>query len=68
MKIVVQGAVSAGIRNRVKIILLGAPVTERYCQLIGADMYAPDAVATADLAEACCQGAAYKYRPDVVPD
>jgi methanogenic corrinoid protein MtbC1 len=54
MKIVVQEALSAGIRDRVKIILTGAPVTERYCRLIGADIYAHDAVIAADLAEAYC--------------
>jgi methanogenic corrinoid protein MtbC1 len=58
MKIVVKEALSSGIRNRVKIIITGAPVTERYCRLIGADMYAPDAVAAADLAEASCGTAA----------
>jgi methanogenic corrinoid protein MtbC1 len=54
MKILVQETLSAGIRSRVKIILTGAPVTERYCRLIGADMYAHDAVIAADLAEAYC--------------
>jgi methanogenic corrinoid protein MtbC1 len=54
MKLVVQEALSAGIRGRVKIILTGAPVTERYCRLIGADIYAHDAVIAADLAEAYC--------------
>jgi methanogenic corrinoid protein MtbC1 len=54
MKIIVQKAESMGLRSRVKIILTGAPVTERYCRLIGADRYAHDPVITADLAEACC--------------
>jgi methanogenic corrinoid protein MtbC1 len=54
MKIVVQEALSAGIRGKLKILLTGAPVTERYCRLIGADMYAHDAVIAADMAEACC--------------
>jgi methanogenic corrinoid protein MtbC1 len=54
MKIVVREAVSMGIRKSVKIILTGAPVTERYCRLIGADIYAHDAVNIADLAEAYC--------------
>lgn len=54
MKNVVETAVSLNIRNRIKIILTGAPVTERYCRLIGADMYAPDAVIAADLADTYC--------------
>jgi methanogenic corrinoid protein MtbC1 len=52
MKNIVREAVSMGIRKSVKIILTGAPVTERYCRLIGADIYAHDAVVTADLVEA----------------
>jgi methanogenic corrinoid protein MtbC1 len=54
MKIVVQEALSAGIRSRVKIILTGAPVTERYCRLIGADTYANDALIAAEVAETYC--------------
>ncbi|MDR3131439.1 MAG: cobalamin-dependent protein [Treponema sp.] len=54
MKTVVQEALSAGIRGRVKIILTGAPVTERYCRLIGADIYANDTLVAAELAEAYC--------------
>lgn len=34
----------AGIRNKVKIMVGGAPVSERYAQSIGADSYAIDAV------------------------
>jgi methanogenic corrinoid protein MtbC1 len=52
MKILVQKTVSEGIRKKVKIILTGAPVTERYCRIIGADMYAHDALIAADLAAA----------------
>jgi methanogenic corrinoid protein MtbC1 len=52
MKNLVQYAVSLGMRDKMKILLFGAPVTERYCQLIGADMYAPDAVVAAEMASA----------------
>jgi methanogenic corrinoid protein MtbC1 len=52
LKSIVQAAASAGIRDQVKIIITGAPVTEKYCHIIGADMYAPDAVSAAEMASA----------------
>ncbi|MHB9293758.1 putative Methionine synthase [Hollandina sp. SP2] len=54
MKTLVQAAHTAGIRNRVKIMVSGDPVTERYCEVIGADLYAPDVVSAAEIAEAHC--------------
>jgi methanogenic corrinoid protein MtbC1 len=50
MKTLVQAASAAGIREQVKIMLIGAPVTERYCSLIGADIYAHDAITAAEMA------------------
>ena len=35
----------ADLRNQVKVIVGGAPLTEKYAKKIGADAYAPDAVA-----------------------
>jgi len=40
---VVKATENAGIRNKVKIMVGGAPVTEEFCKSIGADAYAPDA-------------------------
>ncbi len=40
----------AGLRDQVKIMVGGAPVTEKYAQQIGADGYAPDASQAARLA------------------
>ncbi|GHV88426.1 corrinoid methyltransferase [Spirochaetia bacterium] len=54
MKALVQTASAAGIRERTKIMLTGAPVTEQYCRIIGADRYAPDASAAAEIAVAVC--------------
>ena len=54
MKTLVQAVNSAGIRNQVKIMVSGDPVTERYCEVIGADLYAPDVVSAAEIAEAHC--------------
>jgi 5-methyltetrahydrofolate--homocysteine methyltransferase len=39
----VEALQEAGIRDRVKVMIGGAPVTERYAQEIKADSYAPDA-------------------------
>ncbi|MFP3880193.1 MAG: B12-binding domain-containing protein, partial [Dehalococcoidia bacterium] len=39
----VEALRAAGIRKKVKIIIGGAPVTEKYAQKIGADSYASDA-------------------------
>lgn len=43
MKNTVQALEEAGIRNRVRVIIGGAPVTEDFARQIGADAYAPDA-------------------------
>ena len=45
----------AGIRDQVKVMIGGAPVTEAFCQQIGADCYTPDAASAADAAVAFCQ-------------
>ena len=47
---VVKAAESAGIRDNVKIMVGGAPVTDAFCQQIGADKYTPDAATAADTA------------------
>ena len=40
----------AGLRDRVKVMIGGAPVTQPFADQIGADGYAPNAAAAADLA------------------
>ncbi|MGB2910822.1 MAG: cobalamin-dependent protein, partial [Anaerolineales bacterium] len=40
----------AGLRDRLKIMVGGAPVTASYAQEIGADGYAEDAISAVDLA------------------
>jgi methanogenic corrinoid protein MtbC1 len=54
MKNLIQAAAAAGIRGQTKIILLGEPVSAQYCEIIGADQYAPDPAAAADMAAAYC--------------
>ena len=52
---VVKAAEAAGIRDQVKIMIGGAPVTEAFCQQIGADAYTPDAASAADVAVSFCK-------------
>ncbi|MCH4007327.1 MAG: corrinoid protein [Eubacterium sp.] len=47
MKRVVEEADRRGIRDQVKILVGGAPVTQEYCDEIGADGYTDDAAAAA---------------------
>jgi len=51
---VVKAAEAAGIRDKVKIMIGGAPVTDAYCQQIGADAYTSDAASAADKAVEFC--------------
>lgn len=51
---VVKAAEAAGIRDKVKIMIGGAPVSEEYCRKIGADCYTVDAASAADAAVAFC--------------
>ena len=49
---VVTLAAEAGIRDKVKIMVGGAPVDQRFCDHIGADAYTRDAASAADAAAA----------------
>ena len=49
MKFVVEATKASGIAT--KVMIGGAPVTQSYCDEIGADGYAPDAASAADLAK-----------------
>jgi 5-methyltetrahydrofolate--homocysteine methyltransferase len=51
MKEVIQGLKDAGLRDKVKVIIGGAPVTQAYADQIEADGYAPDAASAIDLAK-----------------
>ena len=52
MKKVVALAESEGIRDQVKILVGGAPITQAFCDEIGADAYTPDAAQAARVAVA----------------
>lgn len=50
MEEVVKAAVAAGIRDKVTIMVGGAPLTQAYCDKIGADIYTRDASEAANAA------------------
>jgi 5-methyltetrahydrofolate--homocysteine methyltransferase len=52
MKNTVEALKAAGLRDKVKVIIGGAPVTEAYAQQIGADGYSADASRAVSLAKA----------------
>jgi len=54
MERVVRLAEEKGIRDKVKIMIGGAPVTEAYREKIGADVYTSDAASAADAAVKLC--------------
>ena len=54
MEEVVHAAEAAGIRDKVKIMVGGAPVDEAFCRKIGADAYTPDAATAAERAALFC--------------
>ena len=51
---VVKAAEEAGIRDKVKIMVGGAPVNQAFCDEIGADCYTVDAASAADKAVEFC--------------
>ncbi len=51
MQEVIRGLERAGIRKKVKVMVGGAPVTQKFADEIGADGYAPDAPAAVKEAE-----------------
>jgi len=50
MPAVIEALKAAGLRNQVKVMIGGAPITDAYARQIGADGYAPDASQAAKLA------------------
>ena len=51
MKTVIEGLKEAGIRESIKVVIGGAPVTQAYADQIGADGYAADAATGVDVAK-----------------
>ena len=49
-QVVLEALKKDGLRDKVKVLVGGAPVTQSYCDRIGADAYAPDAASAAEVA------------------
>jgi 5-methyltetrahydrofolate--homocysteine methyltransferase len=56
MKQTIDAVKASGLRDQVKIIVGGAPVTEEYARLVGADGYSPDASRAVGVAESLMKG------------
>ncbi len=52
MKEIIDGLEAAGLRGKVKVMIGGAPVTQKFADEIGADGYSPDAASAVDTAKA----------------
>jgi len=50
MKATIEALQEAGLRDKVKVMVGGAPVTAAFAEQIGADAYAPDAATAVDVA------------------
>ncbi len=51
---VVKAATEAGIRDKITIMIGGAPVTQSFCDKVAADIYTADAASAADEAAKVC--------------
>jgi len=54
MRNVVDAVEASEMKGKVKIMIGGAPITQAFCDQIGADKYTPDAASAADVALAIC--------------
>ena len=48
---VIKALKAAGLRDKVKVMIGGAPITQNYADQIGADGYSPDAASAVDKAK-----------------
>ncbi|WP_295580568.1 corrinoid protein [uncultured Oscillibacter sp.] len=56
MRNIVEAVEASEMKDKVKVMIGGAPITQAYCDQIGADCYTPDAATAADAALALCTG------------
>jgi 5-methyltetrahydrofolate--homocysteine methyltransferase len=54
MKSTITALEEAGLRDKVKVMIGGAPVTDSFARQIGADGYAPDASRAVAVAKTLC--------------
>lgn len=57
--IILRAVEEAGLRDGLKVMIGGAPVTQRFADEIGADIYAPDAAVASSLAKNVIQDIAH---------
>jgi 5-methyltetrahydrofolate--homocysteine methyltransferase len=50
MKATIEALEEAGLRDQIKVMVGGAPVTAAFAEEVGADAYAPDAASAVDIA------------------
>jgi len=50
-KVVIDALIEAGLRDQIKIMIGGAPITQSYADEIGADAFTPDAATCAEVAK-----------------
>ena len=55
MKNVVDAVKASDMNGKVKIMIGGAPITQTFCEQIGADCYTPDAASAAEVALKFCE-------------
>ena len=55
MRDVVEAVKASELNGKVKIMVGGAPITQAFCDSIGADCYTPDAASAAEAALAFCE-------------
>ncbi len=54
MRNIVEAVEASELKGKVKVMIGGAPITQAYCDQIGADCYTPDAATAADAALDLC--------------
>ena len=55
MKNVVELLEEKGLHDKIKVMIGGAPVTQYFCETIGADCFTADAASAADAAVELCK-------------
>jgi methanogenic corrinoid protein MtbC1 len=56
MRTIVAALVDSGVRDRVKVMVGGAPITDQVCSHVAADGWGTDAASALDLAQAWANG------------
>jgi corrinoid protein of di/trimethylamine methyltransferase len=54
IKNVIKAIEEAGMRDKITVMVGGAPVTDAFCKQVGADIYTPDAASAAEEAAKVC--------------